>query len=131
MTVSLLHSFIFHFNCEGGERYKKKMNKEKLKSLINLKNKDYDNVSALDFENLVCFNLKKHGRVLRQIWVQDRGDARKGRIDIVFHYHDNGELIPIEIDRRMPRIKSMFKVRSFNHKNCFVITRSPYEVFKV
>lgn len=90
---------------------------------------DFGGMNALDFEEKVVANLSKYGHVMRQFKVPDRGDGRKGKIDIVFHYV--GEFIPIEIDRKSPRKKSIFKVRWFNKYNAYVITRSPFRLIKV
>lgn len=97
-----------------------------LERIVNIKKNDYGNLTSKQFEDLVCAKLNKHGKIEREISVPDRGDGKKGRIDIVFNYR--GEKIPIELDRISPRSKSIFKIRSYNPHNCFVITRSPYKI---
>lgn len=102
------------------------METQELKDLINIKKDNYGNLSAREFADIVCNRLGRHGKIKREVTVLDRGDGRKGRIDVVFNYR--GEKIPIEIDRISPRSKSIFKIRSYNPHNCFVITRSPYNI---
>jgi len=102
--------------------------KEILQKILDIKG-DYSNIEAKEFEKFICSFLEKHGKVSRQVKVPDRGDGRSGRIDIVFEYRD--ELIPIEIDRKTPRIKSVYKVRSFNSTNAFILVRSPFDILQV
>lgn len=93
---------------------------------------DYEKISALSFEDFVCDRLSNYGFIKRQVSVPNRGDGRKGRIDLVFLPHNSRSLgIPVEIDRKTPRKKSIFKVRSFNPEEAFVITRDPFMVIKV
>lgn len=106
------------------------MNESEISYLIGIENyKDFAELSAADFEYEIACRLEIHGNVKRQVAVKDRGDGRRGRIDIVFLYQ--GRQIPIEIDRMSVRAKSVFKVLSFNAKEAFCITRSPYVVKKV
>ncbi len=106
------------------------MTTEILTALIGIEETlDYELIPAHEFEISVAAKLAKIGQVSRQVYVQDRGDGRGGRVDIVLHTEQ--EVIPIEIDRRTPRAKSIFKVRSINPDSAFVITRSPLRVVKV
>jgi len=101
------------------------MKKKELKRLIGLKEGyDYGEIPALEFEDTVVRSLERHGHVSRQVWVEDRGDGRGGRIDVVFN--DGKDDIAIEIDRKTPRKKSRFKVKKYGQGNAFVITRSPF-----
>lgn len=88
------------------------MNTEELKQLIGLETKDYESIGALEFEDIICAKLSQFGKVERQVVVPNRGDGMRGRIDLVFTF--KGERIPIEVDRKSVRQKSLFKVRSYN-----------------
>lgn len=103
------------------------MTSTQLKDLIGLEEGlDYENLGAKSFEKIVADALRQHGHVQTQFPVSNRGDGRRGKIDIVFTY--KGQRIPIEIDRKSPRQKSIFKVRSINDKVGFLITRSPFGI---
>lgn len=104
------------------------MNIQELEDIISMEPGNYDNTKASEFENIICTKLHNFGRVKRQVLVENRGDGRRGRIDLVFY--SKGEAIPIEIDRKVPRKKSIFKVVSFNPGNAFCITRSPFKIYK-
>jgi hypothetical protein len=105
------------------------MTTETLKGLVGISDGDYSELSALEFEEICSEHLSFFGKVERQVRVDNRGDGHAGRIDLVFHY--NGQLIPIEIDRKSPRKKSVYKVLQYNADNAFCITRSPFEVHKI
>lgn len=51
--------------------------------------------------------------VLRQVVVPDRGDGRRGRVDLVAYKET--ALIAIELDRCWPRKKSIFKVQQIKN----------------
>jgi hypothetical protein len=103
------------------------MNKTKLSSLLGIDGVDYGNMKASEFEDFICNRLLKYGKVKRQFQVKNRGDGHKGRIDVVFEYEDDD--YAIEIDRVIPRKKSIYKVVNFNlGKKGFVITRSPVAI---
>jgi hypothetical protein len=105
------------------------MSTETLTKIIGLNlEEDYEDISAKPFEEIICAALSKVGRVKRQVEVSNRGDGRRGYIDFVLFAA--GETVPIEADRRTPRQKSIFKVRSINPGNAFVVTRSPFRVLK-
>ena len=89
---------------------------------------DYESVPAKEFEDIVYNALSKHFPVERQVLVPNRCDGRRGFLDLVVDF--NGEKVPIEIDRKLPRTKSIFKVCNFNPRLGYVITRSPFVVFK-
>lgn len=80
-------------------------------------------MSAKEFSNFVCSFLKS-GTIQKEVYVPNRGDGRSGRIDIV--YKKNGKIIAIELDRIVPRKKSIFKLKLFNSDESYVITRSPF-----
>lgn len=105
------------------------MNKDDLELMLGVERGDFELMGALEFENFICEKLSKFGKVFRQVGVENRGDGRKGKIDIVFAYR--GLLIPIELDRKTIREKSRFKVLSYNPTEAFCITRSPFEIHKV
>lgn len=105
------------------------MNIDLLIELINLDLDDYGFMNAIDFELLISSRLSKHGVVKRQVKVSNRGDGRKGRIDVVFVL--NSKEYAIEIDRKTPREKSIFKVTNYNENPCFIILRSPLTFIQV
>lgn len=103
---------------------------QELQNLIGVRDfEEYKNCVASEIEDIVRVKLSKFGLVERQYGVPDRGDGYRGRVDLVFHY--KGQLVPIEIDRGKIRAKSIFKTRSVNPDNAFVITRKPYKITKV
>lgn len=109
------------------------MNAEYLYNLIPLKRyEDYETIPSKEFEDLVYNSLLSFPflkKIERQVIVKNRGDGNRGKVDLVLHM-DNGP-IPIEIDRKSPREKSIFKVTNFPGKHfAFIITRSPFVIFE-
>ena len=98
------------------------------KYLTKFENKDYKDLKASEFSFLIEEELKKHGTIKKEVFVPNRGDGRTGRIDLLFFI--NGKEIPIELDSRSPRIKSIFKITCYSNSG-YVITRSPFKIFKV
>jgi|TARA_R100001530_G_C4321023_1_gene155821 hypothetical protein len=91
--------------------------------------KDYEDVKALVFEDIIAHILNPFGTLERQVKVPNRGDGRKGKIDLVLHTTE--ESIPIEIDRTTPRKKSIFKVSNYYSKNAYIIIKHPFNIIKV
>lgn len=105
------------------------MSTEDIYNLIGLEpERDYEEMNSKEFENLVYSRLVSKIQVRRQVKVYDRGDGRTGKIDFVIIH--NGYDIPIEIDRRIPRAKSMTKMNNFRSREAFVVLRSPFMVIK-
>lgn len=104
------------------------MKPNELKEMIGIEEKDYGEIKARAFEDLVSSSLSKYGEIKRQVFVESRGDGHAGRIDIVFSF--KGKIYPIEIDRKSVRTKSRFKVLSLGTEDAFCITRSPYCVIR-
>jgi hypothetical protein len=72
--------------------------------------------------------LRKVGcSVIKEYRVKDRGDGREGYIDLVVHAPFRAA---IELDNVRPRIKSVFKLRSFSGER-FVILRRSKKVLRV
>lgn len=90
----------------------------------------YDDIPSKLFEDFVYKQLLPLGKVTRQFRVPNRGDGRPGKIDFVVEL-PSGALVAIEVDRKTPRQKSIFKTRSLAPGNAFVITRSPLFVKQV
>lgn len=106
------------------------MSVDTLREVIGIEEyEDLEQIDAASFEKQIAERLAKIGEVQRQVRVENRGDGRAGRIDLVLMTDE--EAVPIEIDRMTPRAKSIFKVRSFNPDSAFVITRSPFRVLQV
>jgi hypothetical protein len=61
----------------------------------------------------------------KEIWVDDRGDGRRGRIDIVAS--NNAHTLAIEIDRLTPREKSVFKLKQVNGVIRIILLRGTSE----
>lgn len=61
------------------------------------------------FEDMVASELQALGyAIIRQHWVPNRGDGKRGKVDLVA---EKGPVrAAIELDRRSPRQKSIFKV---------------------
>ena len=92
--------------------------------------KDYGDIKALRFEDIIVKELKANGmEVERQVWVDNRGDGRRGKIDLVAYF--KGEKIGIEVDRKKPRKKSIFKLEQLECDKRFVIIRSPFKVIEI
>lgn len=90
---------------------------------------DFEYMNALDFEQLIRNKLSPFGDVKRQVFVADRGDGRGGRIDIVFT-PEGSQPIPIEIDRKSARYKSVAKIKNFSQGAGYIILRSPFQVIE-
>lgn len=96
-----------------------------LKDLIG---KDYKDLKAKEFSDLVISRLS-NGFYKKEVMVNNRGDGRRGRIDIV--YYLNGKTIGIELDRLKPRNKSIFKLQQLEADERYIITRSPVTIIKI
>jgi len=101
--------------------------------LKNLLGKDYKDLSAKEFSNLVIYNLElnlKNYFISKEVFVSNRGDGHFGRIDIVISF-ENSNTIAIELDRLKPRKKSIFKLQTYNATESYIITRSPVKIIKI
>lgn len=68
--------------------------------------------SAADFSAAVQARLQRDGWAVQcEVQVPDRGDGRVGRIDLVATR--GPDVVAIELDRKTPRQKSIFKLESF------------------
>ena len=93
--------------------------KDILESIISKVN---NTQKANQYRNDVAIFLQKDGySVIKEVKVPNRGDGRKGKIDIVAEI--NNEKTAIEIDWISPRKKSLFKLENFECKNRIVILR--------
>lgn len=101
-----------------------------LKELNILKGKDYRNTKSIDFQNIICNLLKKKRKISRQVWVEDRGDGKRGKIDIIFSY-DIGKYVAIQIDNKSPRAKSIYKLKQYQADKSYILLRSPFKVIKL
>jgi len=98
-----------------------------MQELDKLIGRDFYGVSAKEFEDLVVDIFKKQGyKIKRQVEVPDRGDARKGRIDIVVE--KDGNKIALELDWKSPRVKSKFKLNSYSAQERYIILREPFKI---
>lgn len=98
-----------------------------MQQLEELKGKDFGVMKAKEFEDLICFILRKSGTIERQIIVPNRGDGRRGKIDIGYYpHHDKFKSVGIEIDRKTPREKSRYKLLHSNFSELWIFTRSPF-----
>jgi len=86
-------------------------------------------MNAFDFESLICSFFEKDFNIERQVFVPNRGDGRRGRIDIILKPKDKkyGD-IAIEIDRNTPRKKSLFKLKEYGASSSYVFLRSPFTI---
>lgn len=106
------------------------MKTSELQEILGIKEgESFEEISASDFEETICERLSRFGKIERQVFVENRYDGRRGRIDVVLTYQ--GKKIPIEIDRKTPRKKSKFKVSQMNKHCGFVITRSEFKIWRI
>ena len=61
-------------------------------------------------------------------YVKDRGDGKRGRIDIIAK--KNGKTIAIEFDNKTPRKKSLYKLNHFDADFKFVLLRGGEKQYK-
>ncbi len=88
---------------------------------------DYESVPAGKFQDKIRDFLVDTGfSVKKEVRVQDRGDGRTGRIDLVAE--KGGFIIAIEVDRFSPRKKSIYKLLHYPASLRIVIQRSPFNV---
>lgn len=79
-----------------------------------------DFATAKSFHDAMEHYLKSYGAdVVREYEVLDRGDGRRGRIDLVVTWPLR---FAVELDDRNPRQKSLYKLRAFNGEG-FVVLR--------
>lgn len=83
---------------------------------------------AKDAHDAIERIIDAHGWTVHREWeVPDRGDGRRGFIDLVA-FRDE-ERIAVEIDRRSPRVKSIRKLNALRRRDptwaTYVILRSP------
>lgn len=99
-----------------------------LKEIEHLIGNNYKDYTSLEFSKLICSFLK-NGTITKEVKVNDRGDGRKGKVDLV--YSSNGSTIGIELDRLSPRKKSIIKLNNLNVDHRCVITRNPVKIHLV
>ncbi len=97
--------------------------------LLSLDKVNYDSLSSSEFESVIFSFLRKFGEVKRQVFVDNRCDGKKGRVDFVLNF--NGLKVGIEADRKTPRKKSIFKLKRLNLDERYVITREPFSVITI
>ena len=69
---------------------------------------DWSRTNAAVFCALLRYKLEEAGCKIRaEVVVPNRGDGRKGRIDLVIDYPDR---LVVEVDRKIIRRKSVFKM---------------------
>lgn len=91
--------------------------------LKELESQDFGWMTAKEFSDLIFSKLKDHFLIKKEVKVSDRGDGYTGRIDMVLF--KGKESVGIELDRKTPRVKSIFKLRALKPTKAFVITRCP------
>lgn len=92
--------------------------------LLSLLARRFSADTATDLHNEVQDFLEGQGfECVREYPVEDRGDGRPGRVDLVVK-GDDGSLCGIELDRDTPRDKSLFKLAQL--PSAIVLLRSPY-----
>ncbi|MDH6372796.1 hypothetical protein M2444_004625 [Paenibacillus sp. PastF-3] len=70
-------------------------------------------LNAKETQTKITSFLKKKGWSCKnELFINDRGDGKKGRVDIVAH--KDGITLAIEIDRLHPRKKSILKLQGIN-----------------
>lgn len=95
-----------------------------------LQGKNFENTSSKEFEIIARDILSKNGFFIkRQFPVADRGDGKRGRIDFVCF--KNFKTYAIEIDRKSPRKKSIFKLQVYGADESYLMTRSPFSIIRI
>lgn len=80
---------------------------------------------ATAFNAILRYRLEISGcKVRDEVEVPNRGDGRKGKVDLVI---DEPEKIAIEVDRRSVRQKSIFKMAQLTEHKPMSILREPKE----
>lgn len=77
----------------------------------------------------MALHLEKFGKVERQILVENRGDGKRGFVDMKLSI--GSETFGIEIDRKTPRAKSISKLQVLGCDHSFLVTRSPFQVTEI
>lgn len=86
--------------------------------------------SASEFSKRVESELKKQNLYFKkEVTVADRGDGRKGRIDIVAWA--DGITYAIEIDRLSPRKKSIYKLEHYPANHRLIVMREVNKVISL
>lgn len=84
--------------------------------------------SAKDYQNAILSSLRNAGfECKKEFKVDSRGtkDGRGGRVDLAIEI---GEFrIGIEIDRRSPRVKSLYKLRHGPFDKTILVLREPFD----
>jgi len=93
------------------------------RELEEMRDKDYKDMKAKEFSDMICSFLLK-GKIKKEFKVSQRGDGKSGRVDIL--YEVNGKRCGIELDRLKPRKKSVFKLLHGGFDYALVITRAPF-----
>lgn len=89
----------------------------------------YSNENALEFNIRVRNELKKESfDIFIEQLVPNRGDGRRGKIDIVAK--KDGLVYAIEIDRKSPRQKSIYKITNYPCDVRLVVLRDLYRVLE-
>ena len=84
---------------------------------------------AFEFNIRVRNEFKKENfDIFTEVVVKDRGDGRRGKIDLVAK-KDN-LIIAVEIDRLTPRQKSIYKISNYPCTNRIVVLRENYKVLE-
>ena len=102
-----------------------------LNELNKLEGKDFEDLSAKDFQDVIDNILSKYGRVWREVVVEDRGDGKRGRIDLVLLTDKDSLLLAFEIDRKTERKKSVFKLEQYPSQRSYVLLRSPFRMIRI
>jgi len=86
-------------------------------------------LKANEFSRAFGDLFEKHGaQIEREVCVPDRGDGRRGKIDIVAHYKE--KTYAIEIDWMSPRKKSIHKIQNYQCDGRFVVLREGKQVLE-
>lgn len=80
--------------------------------------------NSKDLHSEIIQILTENGyKCTKEVKVPNRGDGRGGRIDVVAS--KVGEKVAIEIDRKTPRKKSLYKLSHYDCDARYVVTREP------
>ena len=100
-----------------------------LSVLDNLAGKDFTNIEAKIFENVIAYLLRNEWEVIKQYRVSNRWDGRRWYVDLALR--TKNDLVGIEIDGKSARRKSIYKLCNGNFTKKIIILRSPFTIFEL
>ena len=102
-----------------------------LEKLNKFESQEFGFMGSSDFREFILREISENCIwTKKEVLVEDRGDGRKGRIDLIVNEAGYSQ-IAIELDRKTPRKKSIFKLKKYNAPRSWIIMRSPFRILEV